>query len=251
MNTPQVSIITPSYNEEDFIRETLESIKNQKYENIEHIVIDGGSTDNTKTILEEYEEKYDLRWYSSTDDGLYDAIEKGFQEANGEILTWLNANDLYFPWTVNTAVKYLSQDGIQWITGRRATLDEHSNLRHIGNIKSYYKQSWIRRGWYHGRGLGWFSQPSMLWTKSLWEKTDGFRHDVGLAGEYYLWQDFAQYSDVKSVDTILGAHREHEGQLSADEESWYQHVETGWIPALLGKFNINEVYSIYRMYSRD
>ncbi|MEM2568057.1 MAG: glycosyltransferase, partial [Candidatus Bathyarchaeia archaeon] len=95
-NDTLVSIITPSLNQGRFIRETLLSVKSQDYPCIEHIVIDGGSTDDTLMILKRYEGTYNLRWISEPDEGHSDAVNKGFRMAQGEIVGWLNSDDVYF-----------------------------------------------------------------------------------------------------------------------------------------------------------
>lgn len=99
---PLVSIITPSYNQGKFIEETIQSVLNQDYPNIEYIVIDGGSTDNTIDILKKYEGR--LRWISEPDKGQSDAINKGFAMARGSMMAWLNSDDTYLPGTVNKVV---------------------------------------------------------------------------------------------------------------------------------------------------
>jgi glycosyltransferase involved in cell wall biosynthesis len=92
---PLVSIITPSYNQGRFIEETMLSIKNQTYPNIEHIICDGGSTDETLDVIRKHEGTYNLRWLSEPDNGQADAINKGFNMARGEIVTWINSDDIY------------------------------------------------------------------------------------------------------------------------------------------------------------
>lgn len=104
---PLVSIVTPSYNKGRFIEETILSIKTQTYPRIEHIIIDGGSTDNTIDIIKKYEGTYNMQWVSEPDKGQSDAINKGWRMAKGEILAYLNADDTYMPWAVERAVKFL------------------------------------------------------------------------------------------------------------------------------------------------
>ena len=92
---PLISIVTPSYNQGQFIRETIESVLGQSYDKIEYIVMDGGSTDETVSILREYENDPRFQWISEKDRGQSDAINKGWRLCQGDILAWLNSDDTY------------------------------------------------------------------------------------------------------------------------------------------------------------
>lgn len=93
---PKITIVTPSYNQGRFLRETLESVLNQNYPNLEYFVVDGGSTDNSVDIIREYEDRIDW-WVSEKDEGQADALHKGFQRATGQLIGWLNSDDVYLP----------------------------------------------------------------------------------------------------------------------------------------------------------
>ena len=99
----RLSIITPSLNQCEFIEETIHSVMNQDHHDVEHIVIDGGSTDNTVSILRKYPH---LRWTSEKDTGQSNAINKGFQQATGEIIAWLNSDDYYEDHIFGDIVQY-------------------------------------------------------------------------------------------------------------------------------------------------
>lgn len=246
MNTdPLVSIVTPTYNSSTYLEENIESIIDQTYNNIEHIIVDGDSTDNTKQILQQYENKYDLEWISEPDNGMYDAIEKGFDIASGEVYAWLNSDDMYLPWAVEIAVNYLSQDGIDWITGHPARWDEDGILYYVNPLQPHYRRKWIKNGWYHGRALGWMQQESMFWTATLWEEKGGFPDGVELAGDYYLWRQFAEESDIVQVGTVLSGFRRHDEQLTANIETYYSDIpNTGFLPRIISALYIQNFYSL-------
>jgi len=105
-NIIKISIITPSYNQGDFIEDAIKSVLEQKYSNFEHIIIDNCSTDNTINILKKYPH---LKWYSEPDKGQSNALNKGFKQATGNIIGWLNADDYYLPDTFNIISEKLAQ----------------------------------------------------------------------------------------------------------------------------------------------
>jgi glycosyltransferase involved in cell wall biosynthesis len=121
--TPLVSIITPSLNQAAFLGATLSSVAMQDYAEIEHIVVDGGSTDTSVRILESFDAP-NLRWTSEPDGGQADAIAKGLAMARGDVLTWLNSDDVYLaPDVVSTAVRKMVDTGAQVVTGAGAFID--------------------------------------------------------------------------------------------------------------------------------
>src|SRR5215216_1016658 len=105
-STMLISIVTPSYNQARYIENTIQSVLSQNYPQIEYLIVDGGSTDETLGIIKKYEGQV-AWWTSEKDEGQTDAINKGFAHANGDILAWINSDDTYEPGAVTAAVKYL------------------------------------------------------------------------------------------------------------------------------------------------
>ncbi len=116
MPSPKISVITPSYNQGEFIEETIQSVLNQRYPNLEYIVIDGGSTDQTVSILEKYSGSF-AYWVSEKDQGQTNAINKGFAKATGDIVAVLNSDDVYLPGALDyVADQFQSDPKMRWMT---------------------------------------------------------------------------------------------------------------------------------------
>lgn len=117
-NEPLVSVITPTLNMGNHLEQAIISLENQSYKNIEHVVVDGGSSDNTKQILKKHESKYDLKWISEPDRSAADATNKGLKLAKGDIQHILPADDLCLPWAIQTAVSaFGTNDGADIVYG--------------------------------------------------------------------------------------------------------------------------------------
>lgn len=224
MALPRISIVTPSYNQAAFLRKTLESVLSQHYPNLEYIVIDGGSTDGSIDILREYSGHFTY-WVSEPDRGQSHALNKGFARATGEILTWLNSDDVLLPGALAAVGEIFAQyPQIQWLTGQPANLDANDHLR-VFPLKTGRFRAFIRRGWYHGRGLGFIRQEGTFWRRGLWEKTGAsVNEEKHYAMDDDLWRRFAQHADLVTVDKPLAAFRAHEAQKTAQLEHYYREA---------------------------
>lgn len=203
-----VSIVTPSFNQGRFIEETILSIKNQYYSNIEHIVVDGGSTDNTIKVLKRYEKEYDLTWISEQDEGQSDAINKGFRMAEGDIIGWLNSDDVYFSKDVISYVvkEFKNYPDVSVIYGDRAYIDESSLIQKV-KLVPYFNHKRLKRGCF-------ISQPSTFFRKTVIQNYD-LDISIDLAMDYEYWLRMAKDGiRFKHVYKILSAFRIHESSKS-------------------------------------
>src|ERR1035437_4109096 len=124
MSSPLVTIVTPSYNQGHFIRATIESVLSQDYPHVEYIIMDGGSTDQTASVVKDYASR--LTFISEKDRGQSHAINKGFQMARGSFLAWLNSDDLYLPGSVRTAAEAFGRNPLAGAIYGEGNLIDHS-----------------------------------------------------------------------------------------------------------------------------
>lgn len=220
----KISIVTPVYNGARYIEKNILSIINQEYENYEHIIVDGCSTDETLAIAEKYAKQYPISIISEKDHGMYDAIEKGFKLASGDIMAWLNADDTYMPWAFRIMNKTIS-DSVQWCTGMNAWQNEQGIIYKVSDLY-LYKREFLKNGYYDGRILRFVQQESTYWSKELWEKVyeEGMISRYKLAGDYHLWKMFANFTELYSVGTVIGSFRLVTGQKSENLEAYFDEV---------------------------
>jgi glycosyltransferase involved in cell wall biosynthesis len=233
---PKISIVTPNYNYAATLERTLCSVLYQKYPNLEYIVIDGGSTDDSQQIIERYENQL-AYWESRPDGGQYAAINKGFNKASGEIFAWLNSDDIYLPWTLHVVAEIFAQfPEIDWIMGRPSKI-QNGVLREVGSTRPY-PQEFLQSGLFRGDILGWVQQESTFWRRSLWKKAGHLREDLHYAADFELWMRFAQYTQLVTTPCILGGFWEHKQNRSKENlKAYMQEVDqvTHQLPDLFKK----------------
>lgn len=248
----RISVVTPVLNGGTLIESTIKSVINQKYEGLEYVIIDGGSTDNTLDVIRRYESEISC-WITEPDDGIYDALNKGFRHTSGEIMCWLNAGDIYYPWTLLTVAKIINEHNFEWITGVPSSFADGAMTPMLSSIR-LYPGYLIRAGLCHGRGYGFIPQESTFWSRSLWEKAGGFINlDYRYAGDYDLWRRMAHHSTLTTIATPLGAFCLHEGQLSKSSKEDYcreiysqRGVLFRLASALLKRSHASGIYSILK-----
>lgn len=253
---PTISIITPSFNAESTIEQTIISIISQAYRNIEYIIVDGNSRDGTVDILRKYS-KFITCWSSEPDDGQYDAINKGFSRSTGEIMCWLNADDMLLPGSLLAVAQIFDQmPTVQWLsTLKPSSWDADGFLMGHQTLPGFSRRAFLdgfnipsqkRRSYC-------IQQESTFWRRGLWEKAGArIPKEFRLAGDFALWASFYGYAELYGVDYQLAGFRALDGQRSQDLDSYRQEAilalkkakhSFGWKPELRSMLANNKILS--------
>lgn len=207
---PKISIVTPNYNYGHFLEQTIQSVISQDYPNLEYIIIDGGSTDNSLEIIKKYE-KHLSYWVSEPDKGMYDAINKGFQKSTGDVMAWINSDDVYFPWALQTVSEIFSTfQQVNWIsTLQPGLMDYHGKILGFTQFKAFSGKAFYEGMYGLNKYLyGAIQQESTFWRKELWMKAGaGFTPGYSMAGDFDLWSRFFQHDELYGVISPLGCYR--------------------------------------------
>lgn len=200
---PKITIITPSYNQGAYIEETILSIINQEYPNLEYIVIDGGSKDQTVDIIKKYEHKITY-WESEKDRGQSHAINKGFARATGDIVTWINSDDLLLPNALSAIASHFdsSSEEVGLIHGGTVLFNSKGSVRNELGTESPNLERYLS-------GIV-FSQPAAFFKKMYLDKVGPVREDLHFGMDYDLFSRLALVCEFKKVDTIFSKYRLHE-----------------------------------------
>jgi glycosyltransferase involved in cell wall biosynthesis len=203
MASAKISIVTPSFNQAPFLEQTIRSIVHQNYHNLEYIVIDGGSTDGSVEIIKKFAPHIHY-FISEVDTGHGNAINKGFRQSTGEIMAWLNSDDMYMPWTFRTVAEIFEQHPeIDWISGLATLWNDKGALLPVTlppkNIFDFLDDD-----------FEWIQQESVFWRRRLWDKAGG-RVDESykfmVDGE--LWTRFFRHAALWYASCFIGGYRMH------------------------------------------
>jgi glycosyltransferase involved in cell wall biosynthesis len=216
---PKISIVTPSLNQGEYIEATIESVIGQNYPNLEYIVVDGGSQDKTVDIIKKYE-RFISYWESKKDNGQASAINRGFAIASGDILAWLNSDDMYLPGALHRVAAILSEGQVQSdriiVFGNCLHLYQNQFAARGRNVKYTHQVSNIEL-------CDYIIQPSSFWTRAAFEATGALREDLSWSFDWE-WFIRAKKRSVlfHPVDDFLSVYRIHSEHKS--ESGGYERM---------------------------
>ncbi len=217
MTYPKITIVTASFNHGKYIEKTIQSIVNQGYPNLEYIIIDGGSTDDSVDIIKKYQQHITY-WVSEKDKGVMDAINKGAQRATGELMAFINSDDLLHPKALFTIAEiFTSYPDISWLLGASTIYDEEGRAVFVKQSKSFTKFHYMLKE------FEWIQLESTFWRKTLWDKAGGFfDENLRYAGDFDLWIRFFHLTGLHITEALIGGFRQRSGnQMSTDNMDKY------------------------------
>jgi len=225
MRLPKISIVTPSFNQAPFIGFTVRSVFLQRYPNLEYIMMDGGSTDDTREVLEPYADRF-AHYVSERDKGQADAIHRGFARSTGDIMSYLNSDDMLAPGALDFVARYFSRHPeVDAIYSHRVTVDEANKVLWYWLLPHH--SNWYMTRW------DLIPQETCFWRRSLFEKCGNIDPTLRFAMDYDLFVRFMQKGRMVRVNRFLGVFRKH------DEAKTSQLLET------VGRQEIAEVWRRY------
>ena len=199
---PRVSIVTPSFKQAVFLEDTIQSVLSQDYPNLEYIIIDGGSTDGSVEIIEKYADRLTY-WVSEKDAGQADAINKGLERVTGDVVAWLNSDDIYLPGTIHAAVKALEANlDCGMVYGDVQSVDAKGQPL---NLTRY--DDWGLDDLLSFKIIG---QPAVFMRRSVLEKAGALDTHFHFLLDHQLWVRMANLADMKYVPEKWAAARYHE-----------------------------------------
>jgi glycosyltransferase involved in cell wall biosynthesis len=239
MQSPTISVITPCLNSVKYIGQAIESVKGQSYKNVEHVIVDGGSTDGTTDLLKQH---HGIRWISEPDNGQAHAMNKGFQMSSGEIIVYLNADD-YFYVGAFMAVLKLFNEGAEFVIGKvRVVKDDGSFYINDPNIRFKQMLKWWETNAFCHNPLGYF------YRRKVQEDIGGFNTSNTFAMDLEFLLEASQRVNLSKVDYLLGVFRLHEGTKTNRSS---RDIESQEIYSFCDRFLVNVEVNEREQYLKD
>jgi len=239
----KISIVTPSLNQGQFIERTILSVLGQEGDfDLEYIVVDGGSKDNSLDIIKKYE--HSLKWVSEKDQGQSNAINKGFQIASGDILAWLNSDDTYASGALAAVVKAYRERHFMWCFGNCRNIDEDD--REIRKFITRYKIFESKR-YSYGRLLSkdFISQPAVFFTRNVYKETGALDLNCHYSMDYDYWLRIGEKYSPVYINKFLANFRWQGG--SKNSENFKKAAFETYLTAKRHATS-RDVYPIFRHY---
>jgi len=205
---PKISVVTPSYNQGAFLEQTIRSVLEQNYPNLEYIVIDGGSTDGSVDIIKKYADRL-AYWVSEKDKGQSDALNKGFKRATGDIVAWLNSDDMHLPGALETVAKtFVDNPDVDFVFGDKLAVDENGNILRYERHTHFSFTAFVVIG-------STLSQCATFWKRALFEKYGYIDDGLQYSMDYEFFCRIGAHINAKHIRKYLAKFRWHTSSKSS------------------------------------
>jgi glycosyltransferase involved in cell wall biosynthesis len=237
---PSISIITPSYNQGQYLEQTIDSVLSQSYPNLEYIIIDGGSTDNSVDIIKKYE-KYLKYWVSEKDNGQSHAINKGFIHANGDILNWLNSDDYYYPGCLNHIGTIFRDPTVNVYTGRSRVFS--SSREYFSSGTDFYTDNLEKT-----IGCARIDQPETFFRKSVWDKLGFLDKRFHYVMDKEFWIHYLLVYGLTGIhkdDQLIVNFRHHEDSKTVSSKASFEKETASLFASLAAAYGRRDLVPVY------
>lgn len=244
MAWPRITLVTAVLNAGRYIEQTIQSVICQEYPNLEYLVVDGGSTDETLEIIRKYE-RYITWWVSEPDNGMYDALNKGFARSTGEIMGWISANDhLHMGALTAVGSVFRAFPEVEWMTGLRACSNEDGITIWVGKLNRWSQMRFL------AGANRYIPQESTFWRRGLWDRAGGcVDASRRKESDFELWVRFFRHAQLYSVNCLLGAFRYHAGSVSLEDVADYARLCDEVVKAELDTLKWGRFLRVFRRVS--
>lgn len=238
---PRIALVTPVYNSGKYIEASIQSVLAQNYPELDYFIVDGGSTDGTQEIIRKYEARIS-GWMSEPDQGMYDALNKGFARTRGEVMGWISATDMLQPGGL-LAVGGIFRDlpEVEWISGRPTWFNEEGEQTGTGEPPRVSRMRFL------AGANRYLQQESTYWRRSLWERAGG-RVDASRrnAADFELWVRFFRHARLYPADTLVGGFRKHGDSLALRDLEACHRAYDEFIDAELREMRGGRLLRVFR-----
>jgi len=198
---PKISVVTPSFNQGEYVEQTIRSVILQRYPNVEYVMMDGGSTDETTAILDRYGPHF-AHVQSAPDAGQADAIKRGFERTSGEIMAYLNSDDLFAPDAFFAVAEFFDRNpGVDVVYSNRCAILSDNSVAWYWRLPPH--NDFLMKRW------DLIPQETTFWRRGIYERVGGVDASFRFAMDYDLFAKFMNAGRVRRSDRFHGAFREH------------------------------------------
>ena len=218
----KLSIVTPNLNGEKYIEQTIKSVINQDYSDIEYIIIDGGSSDNSHKIIKKYLDR--IKYFKvRKDKNMYEALHYGFRLASGNIFTWINSDDFYYKNSISKIMNKINKKNLNWVNCISSSFFEDKIYSY--KIPFIFPKNFIKNGKCHKSDYGFIPQESVFFSKKLYFRCGEIPIKYKYAGDFYLWKKMSKFEKLHPINNECAIFRKREGQLSENIGEYYKEIK--------------------------